>query len=231
MDYTDKFSDIKHPHDEAAKIIERIHQYTEHVRKGQITCNVGVCKHCEVISDYFKRHEARKRRFYVVVDQFVQVVFALLVRWKCPGCNKTFTDYPEFAIPYKRYTLPMIKAYSRQYVNDDEITYRGLRNKIPIGYPDSEKQMDHSTFHRWITTLGGYTDIIRKSQDLIVQQNPGSSVCRESANLSVCPAKYRSERRKQLLIQCRRLLKIENLYRAVFDVSIFPNLATSCGFS
>ncbi len=231
MNYTGKFSDIKHLHDLAAGLIDQIEQYSEKVRKGRVKCHLSECRHCKTISKYFKRHEARQRRFYVPLDQFVKVIFGLLVRWKCPGCEKTFTDYPEFALPYKRYTLPMITAYSHHYVNDDEITYRGLLNKMPIGYPDSEKHMEFSTVHRWISTLGDYTAITRKAQDLILQQDPGSTVCRESANLSVYPFKYRSSLRKQLLIQCRRLLKLENLYQTIFDVSIFPNLATSRGFS
>jgi transposase-like protein len=184
-----------------------------------------------VTSEYFKRHEARQRQFYVVIDQFVQVVIGLLIRWKCPGCNKTFTDYPEFALPYKRYTLPMIKAYSHHYVDDDVMTYRGLIDNLPVEYPDSEKQTDHSTVHRWISTLGDYSAIVRRAHDLIDQKDPGSTVCRESANLSVGPSKYRSYSRKQLLIHCRRLFKLENVYRRLFDVSIFPNLATNCGFS
>ena len=38
----------------------------------------------------------------------VYIVIGLLIRWKCPGFSKTFTQYPWFAVPYKRYTLPTI---------------------------------------------------------------------------------------------------------------------------
>ena len=231
MDYSGNFSDIKHLHRQAVDIIDQINLHSEKIRRGQVKCHLPECRHCELPSGNFKRHEARRRRFYVPVEQIIQVVFGWLIRWKYRGCEKTLTDYPEFALPHKRYTLPMIAAYSHQYVNDDQTTYRGLIGKMPVGYPDSEKQMDHCTIHRWISTLGGYCGIVRKAQDLIVQHDPGSSICRQLANLSVHPAKYRSTRRKGLLMQCRQLLKLEDLYRFAFGVSIFPNLATRCGFS
>jgi len=206
MNYSGEFTDIKSFHAQADAVIAQIQHHTENVRKGQIKCTVGRCKHCEVLSDYFKRHEARSRQFYVPVEQVVQVVIGLLVRWKCPGCDRTFTDYPEFAVPYKRYTLPMIKAYCRHYVENVEISYRALINEMPVQYPDSQKESSHSTIHRWISTIGDYTGIIRKAHDLILQKSPESAVCRESAKLSVHPKKYRSQLRKQILIQCRRLI-------------------------
>ena len=70
MNYTGKFSDIKHIHDQSSVIIDQIERHSERVRKRQVKCTVAECKHCKENSDHFKRHEARSRQFYVVVEQF-----------------------------------------------------------------------------------------------------------------------------------------------------------------
>ncbi len=211
--------------------IDQINEYTEKVRKGQIRCNLPPCIHCEMASNHFKRHEARQRHFYAIVEHIVRKVIGLLIRWKCPGCNKTFTDYPGFALPFKRYILSVITEYSSQYTENDQATYREVIRSNPVGYPDSECQLEHSMIHRWVSTLGSYTQIIRKAQDYILQTRPDSSICRDLANLSIRPKKYHKKERAKVLLRCRQLFSIEGLYRLIFGVSIFPNLATSCAFS
>jgi len=170
----------------------------------------------------------------VIVEQFVQVVIGLLTCWKCPGCGKCFTGYPSFALPYKRYTLPTICAFSQRYVKNDSVTYRKLIQQNPIGSPqicnDREWQLDHSSIHRWIGTLGQFDAITRKAQDLILQADPVSTVCRDLAGLTVACRKYTSEKRKTLLLACRRLLDLEKRFCRLFDASIFHNLATKCAY-
>ena len=34
----------------------------------------------------------------------IKAAFCSLIRFRCPGCGKTFCFYPDFAIPYKHYT-------------------------------------------------------------------------------------------------------------------------------
>lgn len=200
------------------------------VLNNLVSCNLPPCPRCEAAPSDFKRHELRKRQFYVIVEQFVKVVFGLLIRWKCPCCKKTFTDYPDFAVPYKRYTIPTILAFSCRYTEYDQISYRQITRETPIGYPGCESQMEYSTVHRWIKSIGSYSDIIRKAQDLILQDDPLSNICRCLANLPITAKKYRSVERLVKLIGCRQFLKLEELYRLTFKVSIFPILATACGY-
>lgn len=230
MDYTRSLFDCKYFERQTATV-GQIEKHSEKVVKGEIPCNLPHCSRCGVEPGYFKRHENRRRQFYAIVEQIVEKVMGLLVRWKCPGCGKTFTAYPDFALPYKRYTLPTIMIFCGEYVNDDRMSYRKLIQKTPIGYPESENQLDHTTVFRWTGTFGCLTEIISKGQDLVLQKNPASDICRDLANLSVHPGKYRSVARKNELLRCRRLLGIEKIYRHLFDISIFPNLATQCGYS
>jgi transposase-like protein len=217
--------------------VSQIENYTEKVRRGQNPCGLPPCSRCQVKSDDFSRHEKRRRKFFVSVEQIVQVVIGMLCRWKCPGCGKTFTDYPEFALPYKRYTLPTIMSFTHRYVNDEPMTYRKLVKEEALGYENSatgdinERQLAHSTIFRWITTLGSFPKIIRKGQDLINQANPASTICRDLAGLAVSIKKYLSIERKKLLRDCRQILHLEVFYQLTFETSIFPKLATACGFS
>lgn len=230
MNYTEDKRNIKH-FNEYSATPEQIEEYNEKVRKNQVKCPLPLCECCKTKADDFKRHETRQRKFYVIVDDMVKVIIGLLIRWKCPNCNKTFTGYPDFAIPYKRYTVPTIKKYCSLYTENHQDTYREVIIKNTVGYPDSDHQLSHTTIHRWITTFGNYSKIIRTAQDLCLQAEPESDICRELASLSIPIKKYRTEARKIILQRCRQLLKIEVKFWSIFNVSIFPNLATRCGFS
>jgi len=233
MPYTGASDPCKHVLNDTATS-EQIKQYSDLVRKGESPCHLMFCPLCHVAPDHFKRHDKRRRKFLVIVEQVTHVVIGLLTCWKCPGCGTCFTGYPPFALPYKRYTLPTICAFSRRYVENDSMTYRKLIQQNPIGtlQPcyDRECQLNHSTIHRWIGTLGQFDTIIRKAQDLILQADPASTVCRDLAGLTVACRKYTSERRKMLLLACRRLLDLEKRFCRLFDVSIFHNLATKCAY-
>ena len=162
----------------------------------------------------------------------------LLLRWKCPGCNKTTTDYPDFALPYKRYTLPTILAFSQAYIQDPLSSYRRLVDACPLPYKiksdhgsSQEPMMEHSTIHRWISTLGGYSRLVQNATDLMLQADPTTSLCRDLAGLKISPRKYMSSIRKQILATCFQLVTLVPLYLAQFRVSIFPKLATRAGYT
>jgi len=187
----------------------------------------------------------------VVVGDLVHRALSRLIRWKCPRCRQTFTGYPPFALPHKRYVRPVIFARSRAYVEDDTQSYRqavqdGGRS---IFHPRREDQavtaesteeekrkeqtpiLTHTTLHRWITTLGQWPKTMRHAWDLIQQRDPATTRLRDLWRLSVPPWKSRSEARRALLRACRRLFRTEAIYVATFGVSIFPNLATGCGWA
>ena len=225
MDYKGIFIDKKKT-EQLSTSIEEIEAHTNKVRRNLISCNLNNCPCCAVAPGEFKKHEARERQFYVIVEQVIQVIIGLLIRWKCPGCGKTFTEYPEFALPYKRYTVPTILKFSAFYTEDEKISYREVNKKMPVAYPDSEMQMGHTSIHRWITDIGNSTEIIRNSVDMILQADPSSSICRDIASFFIPPKKYRTPERLKLLFHCRQFLKIQKLFSHIFGVKIFPNFDT-----
>ena len=217
---------------------EQIQRHTNLVRQGLDPCILPPCPRCGITPNFFKRHEKRRRKFNIIFEQFVKMVLGLLSRWKCPGCNKTATSYPWFALPYKRYTIPTIQTFNQAYVEDPAISYRKLVAACPLVYemsPDSdsnrEPMMEHSTIHRWISTMGSYSRLVQNATDLILQADPASSLCRDLAGLKISPGKYRSSSRKQTLLTCFHLVFLMPIYQAIFRTGIFPELATRSGYT
>ena len=213
--------------------IQQIEAHNQAVRDNKVACTLPPCDGCRVFPDQFTRHELRPRKFYVIIDEVVHIVNALLIRWKCPGCNKTFTQYADFALPYKRYSLPDMMQYARRYLENVKMTYAQLIRIWFAGYQESEldeRQLWPSTIHRWLTTLGGFIRLIGKAQSFVHQKDPRIGVTRLLAGLKVSVTKFKTPARAQTLIRCLQLLHLEPIFRRIFDVSIFPKLASACAF-
>jgi len=214
--------------------LEDIKAYQQKVEKDKITPdNLPPCPRCSVESMFFKIHAYRERRFLIVIEMLIKAAYCSLVRFKCPGCGKTFTEYPDFAIPHKHYTQPSITGFSTNYVESDDLTYQQavmVDRSVP-GYSQNDATLAPSTIHRWITTLGRFTETCRTTLILLLQQNPVSSICRDLARLIIPQRKYRTNQRKKQLFGCRQLVIIEALFQATFKTSIFTKLATRCAFS
>ena len=85
---------------------EDIKAYQDRVEKNKITPHsLPSCPRCHVESSFFKIHAYRERRFLIVVEMIIQRVFCTLIRFSCPGCGKTMTFYPDFAVPHKQFTI------------------------------------------------------------------------------------------------------------------------------
>jgi hypothetical protein len=214
--------------------LEDIKAYQKQVEKDKITPhNLPPCPVCNVDSSFFKVHAYRERRFLIIADMLIKAVFCTLIRFRCPGCPKTFTFYPDFAIPHKHYTRQSVMGFAANYLESDDMTYEQavMVDKSAQGYPQSDSTLAPSTIHRWITTLSRLTKTCRTALLLLLQENPASSICRDLAGIMIHKRKFKTDHRKRHLIRCRQLLMIEAVFRAVFKTSIFTKLATRCVFS
>jgi len=213
--------------------LEAIKAHQERVEKNKISPdNLPPCPRCNVRSEFFKIHAYRERRFLIIIEMLIKAAYCSLVRFGCPGCGKTFTHYPEFAIPHKHYTQPSITGFSARYADSDDMTYRQtvmVDGSLP-GYPKGDATLAPSTVHRWITTLGRFGQTCRTAISLQLQEEPASSICRDLAHLIVPHRKYKTEHRKKQLIGCRQLVVVEAFFQAAFKKSIFTKLATHCAF-
>ena len=214
--------------------LEDIKAHQQKVEKDKITPDkLPPCPRCSVESEFFKIHAYRERRFLIIIEMLIKAAYCSLVRFRCPGCGKTFTDYPDFAVPDKHYTRPSITGFSASYLESDHMTYQQavMVDHSAPGYPQNDATLAPSTIHRWITTLGGFSQSCRTALILLLQENPVSSICRNLARLVIPPRKYKTNERKKQLINCRQLVIIEAFFQLTFKTSIFTKLATRCAFS
>jgi hypothetical protein len=214
--------------------LEDIKAHQRKVEKDKITPdNLPACLRCSVESQFFKIHAYRERRFLIIIEMLIKSAYCSLVRFRCPGCGKTFTDYPDFAIPHKHYTRASITGFSARYLESEDMTYQQavMVDTGTPGYPQNDATLAPSTIHRWITTLGRFPQTCRTALILLLQETPVSSICRDLARLIIPQRKYKTNQRKKQLINCRQLVIIEAFFQATFEASIFTKLATRCAFS
>jgi len=214
---------------------EDITEYGHAATHGGVSCNLDMCPRCHGRPVRFRPHGVRNRLFLVFAAEVIRRVFSYLTRWKCPLCNRTFTVYPDFAFPFKRYALPFILARCAAYVADEARTYReGVQEGgAPMSHEDADGGMElrASTLWRWVDTLGRLPVTVREALNPIKQKDPSTNLFRALGQLRIREGKYRSETRKRILLCCRALGIVDRVYVRLFGKSVFPELAARGGFS
>jgi hypothetical protein len=214
--------------------LEEIKAYQQALEKNKIKPDkLPPCAGCHLQSAFFKLHAYRERKFLVIVEMLIKPVMSALIRFKCPECGKTFTYYPDFALPYKRYTRPTITSFSQVYLEDEASSYRKalIVDGSEPGYQNENRMLAPTTIHRWNTTLSQLIKVAQKALDLIFEQNPAANIDLQLDRLRVASRKFKSQTRQQQLLNACRLLKIEAVFTTNFHVSIFTELASKYGFS
>jgi hypothetical protein len=215
-------------------LVQIIKAYGERAKGITILCELDTCPCCEGRPVRFKRHGVRYRLFLVFVAEVIQRVWSYLTRWKCPLCRRTFTVYPDFALPFKRYVLPFILERCAAYVADAARIYREGVNEggAAICHEDAESGVVlwPSTLWRWVDRLGRFSVTVRQALNLIKQKDPSTDVFRALGRLRIRTGKFRSEARKVILQHCGKLMTADQEYARLFSASIFPDLATRSGF-
>lgn len=217
----------------AGTLIEVITEYGREAKAGRIACLVETCPQCGGVPDRFVPNGVRKRLFLVFAEVVCRV-WSHLTRWRCPLCRQTFTLYPDFALPFKRYPAPFVLERCAGHASDKARTYREgvLEAGMPVSHADADAGMElsPSTLWRWMETLAGLAAAEHRMLDLIRQQDPSTLLFRALAAVRIRPGKYRSEGRRQVLAQCWRFALIAPVYGQLFGCPVFPEFATRSGF-
>ena len=213
-------------------ILEKIKAHEQDILSGKVTGFLEICPQCDSRPVSFKIHEYKNRLFLVIDKSFVSKIEAALARIKCPVCKRSFTYYPDFALPYKRYVKDNILEICEAYVENDESTYNDMvhYDDIQIAYEDNEdvidnRYLDRSTVWRWIAFIGSLNSVLNNTLKLIRQRSATSPVFRRIHIPH--PGKYRSNRRRLVLQQSMRLLDAAKEFICLFNTSIFPDFATA----
>jgi len=207
-----------------------IKAHQERVEKNQITPDsLAPCPRCHLESLFFKLHAYRERRFLIIVKMLVKAVYCTLVRFRCPDCGKSFTHYPDFALPYKHYTRQTIESFSRAYVQDDEKTYEDAvmtDDGVPER-PVSGRPLAPSSIHRWLSALAEL--IIANCDALKKSRSPkGAAPLSEDPDaLQVPEKKYKTRKRRDCLLVCRWFFKtVAFLKKPVFTEFAITSVRT-----
>lgn len=197
-----------------------------------LECPKQPCPRCKS-EGAFRRHDCRLRQVLTVMAGFVVAFEIGLKRWRCCTCKATFTHYPEFLVPYKRYVLSVMLGLGELYVTEPELSYRdAVRPEgIALGYAENEdgsideRQTSHTTVWHWLTWLGDMTGLMNQGVYLLRQKDPGFELHR--AGRPIFPGKYRSAKRRGILEQAAALLRTERCFMEAFSRRIFPRLCNS----
>jgi hypothetical protein len=184
-------------------IEERIKQHEERVTGTVSHRYASCCPRCGE-EDRFQRHEIRRRKFYFVTgNREAMAVRSWLVRWRCGNCDVRFTDYPTFALPYKRFVKPVVFEMAAEFLSRHTSSYRGV----------SDDKASHSSLWRWLSWLDGLWEHGCKAVRFILAAEPNSLIHRYDGN--VAPQKYRSTSRCSTLLSAfqtlTRILAYERL--------------------
>lgn len=217
----------------AGTLVETITAYGCDAKAGRIACSVEACPQCGGVPDRFLPNGVRKRLFLVFAEVVCRV-WSHLTRWRCPLCRQTFTLYPDFALPFKRYPAPFVLERCAGYASDAARTYReGVREEgMPISHADADAgtELSASTLWRWVGTLGGLSEAEPWLLELIKQKDPSTLLFRALAGVRIRAGKYRSEGRRELLAGCWRLALVAAEHVRLFAVSVFTEFGTRSGF-
>jgi len=210
-----------------------INAHTDRVRVPDLRCGLAQCPKCRGVPGGFHFHERRRRSFRLIVDGLVRIVASFLARWRCPLCRQTFTEYPPFALPRKRYVRGHPFAFADRYLDDDRQSYRRAArgdDGSGFGYPCdpeaiSARQLDFTTVWRWTGFAGALDPLRRHVARLVREKDPASGLFREVR--PVPSRKCRSPARRGLLLNGLRLFAADREYRRLFGFTIFPTICNT----
>ena len=166
-------------------------------------------------------------------DILVEVIESWRVRFRCRHCRKTFTEYPPFALPHKRFVKQDVLGRALKYLSAERTptcpaTYRYATWECrgPLSYAEDQegRQFSHSTIWRWLSWLGSLKDLMQQATQLILQKDPQANLHWKPhpiANHKVC-----SEERRKTLEQAAGMLDVVETFSLLFGVSLFTHLGT-----
>jgi len=219
-----------------SEIEKRIKEHTAKVLSSNPPEPKGTCPRCLQEPGVYKLYDYRFRSFRYIVDNLVRIIQSYLLRWKCPLCRKPFTDYPDFAMPYKRYVTDDVEQISSAYVENADQTYQGvvLHQRLAIAYEqvlalNREPQLDKTTAWRWVGCLGTWGEQLKAVVEMIHRKEPDNMIFAHPVH--VPKRKYRSSNRKRILENACLLLRAQQAWKRLYGLRIFPRIAPPAGRS
>lgn len=209
-------------------LLSKIKDYEEKVITGEILDEAHLCVLCSSSGSNLSIHERRKRHIYIIDYGEVIDQVTLQARLKCAVCERTFTHYPDFITPHKRYIPLQVLELAERYREP----HTGYRKSISwnfrtICWQNKDRWFSHVTLWRWMSGFARQ-QILKRILSLIRQRAPSSGVFRRIA--PVCPEKFRSVERKKILERSFRLVDAVKEAASLFGKIFFPRFETALRF-
>jgi len=211
---------------------EQVATHEKAVLQSTSKCYHPVCPLCNAPPP-FSRHEIRRRSFRRVDGDSVLEVRSWIVRWWCRACHRTFTDYPAFALPYKRFVKDTIVQLSTDFIGIPDASYDRVTapDGAPIEYDTNLSDspvLSRSTLWRWVSWLGNMPQTLHAATQLLYQKRQNLTLHRDLWTVEA--SKYRSDSRQLRVQNAFRTLVVCEMFDRVFSAPLFPTFATACGF-
>ena len=190
--------------------LAQIEAYEKEIVKKNPPKELKRCPKCKQNPEKFSLHSYRERIFFVILESLVKKVKSFLGRFVCGLCQGSFTCYPSYALPYKRYLRPQIQEKSQEYVQESAKTYEQAASyeKGPIFHEKSdkkseqslektespanqEKEFSKSSVWRWLCFFGKQEENLTKMLSLIGQKDPQTKLFRKVYLIQ--PRKYKTD--------------------------------------
>lgn len=187
----------------------------------------------------FTKHDCARRKFRVRVydptldEMVVEIIESWRVRFRCGNCLKTFTEYPPFALPHKRFVKQDVLAKVEKYLSAEQprcrATYRETvwEGTVPVSYAKDQEghQLSHVSVWRWLSWLGSLEDLLQRATQLIFQKDPQADLHWKPH--PIADHKVRSEARRQTLQRAARMLDMVGKFYILFGENLFTRLGTA----
>jgi hypothetical protein len=161
-----------------------------------------------------------ERTLLPIHDGQVYEIVTFLLRWRCVDCALTFRKYPDGVYPYKRYVVFELIVLAQRYLQEPEVSYRlAVQHRcVPIAYAHEEpqandsdaqkaceedRQLAHSTLWRSLSFIATWWKGLRKLAERRARVGTPQLACQK-----IDPTKYRSEERRQTLLDAAKSLSL-----------------------
>jgi hypothetical protein len=168
----------------------------------------------------FQRHSEVDRMLLVIYDGQVYELFTFLMRWRCMACRRTFRKYPDGVYPYRRYVIFHLIVLAVRYLQEPPVSYRrAVQHRcVPIAYaheePDvndsdaqkaceEDRQLAHSTLWQVLRFIATWWKGLRRQAERRGHCGTPDLACQK-----IDPTKYRSDERRQTLIDAAKSLSL-----------------------
>ena len=131
--------------------------------------------------------------------------------------KKTFTNYPDFAVPHKQYTRQTIESFSRSYIEDDQKTYENAvetEDGIPE-YPVTGRVLAPSTVYRWISTIADRIIAYQAALATLPDKTDNRLFLLDPLSTDIPEKKYKTKKRKYYLLQCHFFFQSDLSLKAI----------------